>query len=168
MYSLARANGLTVSQLARANNISAPYTLAVGQRLSVPGAAQPVSPQPTVQRAAAPVPSGPNIASQQSSGSHVVKPGETLYSLGRAYNMHPHDIARANGLSNSTQLSSVSASRYRGRLVFADCQFCALAPAAAEPGRSAPARCQPAGTAAAASRSSGTAAGAEHAAVCTD
>jgi murein DD-endopeptidase MepM/ murein hydrolase activator NlpD len=105
MYSLARANGLTVSQLARANNISAPYTLAVGQRLSVPGAAQPVSPQPTVQRAAAPVPSGPNIASQQSSGAHVVKPGETLYSLGRAYNMHPHDIARANGLSNSTQLS---------------------------------------------------------------
>jgi murein DD-endopeptidase MepM/ murein hydrolase activator NlpD len=105
MYSLARANGLTVSQLARANNISAPYTLAVGQRLTVPGKSQPVSPQPTVQTAAAPVPAGPNIASQQSSGSHVVKPGETLYSLGRAYNKHPHDIARANGLSNNTQLS---------------------------------------------------------------
>ena len=58
MYSLARANGLTVSQLARANNISAPYTLAVGQRLSVPGASNPVSPQPTVQTAARPNVSG--------------------------------------------------------------------------------------------------------------
>ena len=105
MYSLARANGLTVSQLARANNISAPYTLAVGQRLSVPGASNPVSPQPTVQTAAAPVQHSVNVSSQQQGGSHVVRSGETMYSLGRAYNVHPHDIARANGLSTSAGLT---------------------------------------------------------------
>ncbi len=105
MYSLARANGLTVSQLARANNISAPYTLSVGQRLTVPGASKPVSPQPTVQTAAAPVQHSVNVSSQQQSGSHVVRAGETMYSLGRTYNVHPHDIARANGLSISAGLS---------------------------------------------------------------
>jgi murein DD-endopeptidase MepM/ murein hydrolase activator NlpD len=106
MYSLARANGLTVSQLAGANNIAAPYTLSVGQRLVVPGAASPVSPQPTVQNASAPVQhAAANVAPQQSGGSHVVRAGETLYSLGRAYNVHPHEIARANGLSTSAGLN---------------------------------------------------------------
>ncbi len=106
MYSLARANGLTVSQLAGANNISAPYTLSVGQRLVVPGAASPVSPQPTVQNASAPVQhTAANLAPQQSGGSHVVRPGETLYSLSRTYNVHPHEIARANGLSTNAGLN---------------------------------------------------------------
>jgi murein DD-endopeptidase MepM/ murein hydrolase activator NlpD len=106
MYSLARANGLTVSQLAGANNIAAPYTLSVGQRLVVPGAASPVSPQPTVQNASAPVQhAAANVAPQQSGGWHVVRAGETLYSLGRAYNVHPHEIARANGLSTSAGLN---------------------------------------------------------------
>ncbi len=97
MFSLARANGLTVNQLASANNIRAPYTLAVGQRLSIPGASNPVSPQPTVAQANARA--NEPISTSQAGGSHTVRPGETLYSLGRTYNMRPHDIAAANGLN---------------------------------------------------------------------
>jgi murein DD-endopeptidase MepM/ murein hydrolase activator NlpD len=105
MYSLARANGLSVSQLARANNIRAPYTLSVGQRLVVPGAANPVSPRPTVAQVNAPAPRTSVAAAPRSTGMHTVRPGETLYSLGRTYNMRPHNIAAANGLNMSQGLS---------------------------------------------------------------
>ncbi len=105
MYSLARANGLSVSQLARANNIRAPYTLAVGQRLSVPGTSNPVSPRPTVAFANAPAPRAQVQSGSQSNGVHVVRRGETLYSLGRAYEMRPHRIAAHNGLSMNSGLS---------------------------------------------------------------
>jgi len=105
MYSLARANGLSVNQLASANNIRAPYTLAVGQSLNVPGASNPVSPQPTVAQVNAPAPRSTVAAAPRATGSHVVRPGETLYSLGRTYNMRPHDIAAANGLSMTQGLN---------------------------------------------------------------
>lgn len=105
MYSLARANDLSVSQLARANNIRAPYTLAVGQRLTVPGTSNPVSPRPTVVVANAPAPRAQVQSRSQSNGVHVVRRGETLYSLGRAYEMRPHKIAAYNGLSMNSGLS---------------------------------------------------------------
>ncbi len=105
MYSLARANGLSVSQLARANNIRAPYTLAVGQRLQVPGASNPVSPRPTVAFANAPAPRAHVQSGSGSNGMHVVRPGETLYSLGRTYQMRPHKIATYNSLSMNQGLS---------------------------------------------------------------
>ncbi len=102
MYSLAKANGLSVTQLASANSISYPYTLKVGQRLTVPGNATPNSPapsfaprQPKYQAVSAPVPQKRNFAS---GGAHKVKPGETLFSLGRTYNQNPYAIAKHNGL----------------------------------------------------------------------
>lgn len=103
MYSLARANGLSVTQLASANGISYPYAVNVGQRLKVPGVSTPSSPapsftpqqQPRYQAAAAPVPAKRNFVS---SGAHKVKPGETLFSLGRAYNQNPYAIAKHNNL----------------------------------------------------------------------
>jgi len=102
MYSLARANGLTVPQLAAANNMSYPYAVNVGQRLKVPGVANPSSPapsftpqQPSYRAANAPAPSNKNFAS---GGAHKVKPGETLFSLGRTYNQNPYAIARHNQL----------------------------------------------------------------------
>ena len=103
MYSLARANGLSVKQLASANGISYPYAVNVGQRLSVPGVSSPSSPapsftpqqQPRYQAAAAPIPAKRNFAS---SGAHEVKAGETLFSLGRTYNQNPYAIAKHNNL----------------------------------------------------------------------
>jgi murein DD-endopeptidase MepM/ murein hydrolase activator NlpD len=105
MYSLARANGLSVSQLASANGIAYPYTLKVGQRLTIPGVASPTSPapsftprQPAYRAANAPAPKRQNYAAQ-SSGGHTVKPGETLFSLGRTYGQNPYRIAKYNNLS---------------------------------------------------------------------
>jgi murein DD-endopeptidase MepM/ murein hydrolase activator NlpD len=47
LYSIARANGMTAAQLAEANSIAPPYGIRVGQRLRIPGHANPVSPEPT-------------------------------------------------------------------------------------------------------------------------
>ncbi len=52
LYSIARANGLSVTRLAAANGIAYPYTLKVGQRLRIPGVAHPVSPAPSFTPAA--------------------------------------------------------------------------------------------------------------------
>ncbi len=121
LYSIARANGKTVRELMAANGLSSPE-IRVGQRLVIPGVANPVSPAPTVQRAAytAPAQSAPayrppasvrpaaaparpatNVATAR---THRVQPGETWYALGRQYHVHPRKIAAYNGLSLSSGL----------------------------------------------------------------
>ncbi len=105
MYSLAKANGLSVTQLASANSISYPYSVNVGQRLTVPGIASPSSPvasftpkqtaSPRYQAASAPAPEKRNFTTD---ATHRVKAGETLFSLGRTYNQNPYAIAKHNNL----------------------------------------------------------------------
>ena len=103
LYSIARANNLSVSQLAAANNIRAPYSVRTGQVLRIPGSSQASLPEPAMQ-----APSKKVVAASApaaSSGLHQVGSGETLFSLGRKYNVSPYAIASANGLPNDTQLS---------------------------------------------------------------
>ena len=123
LYSIARANGKTVQELMAANGLSSPE-LRVGQRLVIPGVANPVSPAPTVRRtaytapapaqaapayrprasvqpAAAPARPATNVSSVR---THRVQPGETWYALGRKYHVHPRKIAAYNGLSLSSGL----------------------------------------------------------------
>lgn len=103
MYSIARANNMSVQQLAAANGIHPPYSVHTGQRLKVPGVSAPNSPapsfvprQPQYQAANAPAQAPRNYV--QTSG-HRVQPGETLFSLGRKYGKNPYAIARYNGLA---------------------------------------------------------------------
>lgn len=106
LYSIARANNLTVSQLASANGIKPPYAVHTGQVLRIPGASDPAVPAPrTAQMAAKPAPVSAPPASHAAAGSHTVKSGETLYSLGRKYGVSPFAIADANRLPHGTQLS---------------------------------------------------------------
>ena len=114
LYSIARANGLSVRQLAAANGISYPYELKVGQRLRIPGVANPVSPEPTVPIRAADTgtPQAQPVradAEERNFGAskptvHRVAPGETLFSLGRKYGVNPYRIAAYNGLPRDVQL----------------------------------------------------------------
>lgn len=96
LYSIARANQLSVGELARANHLAAPYSVAVGQTLVIPGRSNAVAPQPAYAK--------PDTAVAASGGLHTVRAGETLYSLGRTYGVHPFTIARVNGLSNNGAL----------------------------------------------------------------
>ncbi len=99
LYSIARANNVHVKDLIATNSLQAPYHLSAGQRISLPrdrdgrtrvASNSSYSPQPTYAQPRQSLSSG---------GSHLVKRGETLYSLGRQYNVHPKQIASLNGLS---------------------------------------------------------------------
>lgn len=69
VYGIARAHGIEVRDVVHANGLRAPYTLSIGQRLSVPV-----------------------------SGKHVVHRGETTYSISRMYGIDQNTLARLNGL----------------------------------------------------------------------
>lgn len=97
LYSIARANNVTVSELAAANNIKAPYSVHTGQILRIPGRTEAVNGKaPFASKAA---------ASSAAAGQHQVASGETLFSLGRKYGVSPYAIAEANGLSHNSQLA---------------------------------------------------------------
>ena len=110
LYSIARANNLSVSQLASANGIRAPYSVHTGQTLRIPGTNAPSLPQtaslqPSRSAPAKPFKAGPTVSAAATSGGHAVGNGETLFSLGRKYNVSPYAIADANGLPHNAQLT---------------------------------------------------------------
>ena len=90
IYSIARANNLSPDELARANNIAPPYDIRVGQRLTVPGRADPVAPSlaraepQTIQAANAPTSRAQFGQGDVGGDTHVVRPGETLFAVGRS------------------------------------------------------------------------------------
>lgn len=96
LYSIARANNMTVGDLARANNLAAPYSVHVGQNLRIPGRDTAMAAQPAYAK--------PGSTLLTSGGEHTVRSGETLYSLGRSYGVHPFAIAKLNGLDNNASL----------------------------------------------------------------
>lgn len=95
LYSIAKAQGLTVAELATANGIAPPYAVRNGQVLRIPEGGAAVA-------AVKPAPSRKLPAS---GASHRVASGETLFSLGRRYGVSPYAIADLNGLGRSTGLS---------------------------------------------------------------
>lgn len=130
LYSVARANNLSVAQLAAANGIQAPYSVHTGQVLRLPGSAPgavasqtavppdnksfaeppstPIAPKPGTPMAkatpAAPFKTGPSVAAAATGDLHTVGTGDTLFSLGRKYGLSPYAIADANGLPHNAQL----------------------------------------------------------------
>lgn len=95
LYSIARAHGMSVAQLASANGLRAPYDLQAGQRLMVSGSGEP-------RAVATNAPAQQNFS--QKSGVHTVRSGETLFSLGRRYGVHPYKIADHNDLPHDVSL----------------------------------------------------------------
>ena len=68
-------------------------------RIAVPPAPVETAALPSIIRQPTPPPAGtPEGAPSQAGNEHVVRPGETLYSIGRAYNVDIHALASANGL----------------------------------------------------------------------
>ncbi len=97
LYSIARSHGLTVAELAAANEIPAPFAVHPGQVLRIPdGGGRAVA-------LAKPLSSGRKL--QESGATHRVASGDTFYSLGRKYGVPPYAIADLNGLGHSTSLS---------------------------------------------------------------
>jgi murein DD-endopeptidase MepM/ murein hydrolase activator NlpD len=95
LYSIARAHNVPVGELARVNNITTRHAVRIGETLHVPGQGGGArSDEPRYQAAAAPAPR-PSHGEQT---AHTVRAGETLFSIGRTYNISPYAIAQANNL----------------------------------------------------------------------
>lgn len=77
LYSIARRFGTTYQVLAAVNGLSNPRLIYVGQRLTIPGSGHPGPPPQTV---------------------HIVRQGDTLWSIALRYGTTPWAIAAANGL----------------------------------------------------------------------
>lgn len=107
LYSIAKANGLTVSKLAAANKLKPPYAVRQGQMLRIPGVEDAVTPAPKTAEITddeAPVKTPFKTVASAKSGNHEVAPGDTLFSLGRKYGVSPYAIADANGLAKNAGL----------------------------------------------------------------
>ncbi len=113
LYAIAKANHLSVKQLAEANHIAMPYSVAPGRVLKVPGVKKAMLPQVAAAApVAAPAPkpvTAPQVADAAPApivavGQHVVAKGDTLFSLGRKYNVSPFAIADANHLAHDKDL----------------------------------------------------------------
>lgn len=85
LYSIATRHATTVSELARLNDIAAPFTIKRGQRLRI-------SPMPATRM------SGPDTA------VHVVGKGDTLYSIARRHATTVSELARLNALAKPYKL----------------------------------------------------------------
>jgi murein DD-endopeptidase MepM/ murein hydrolase activator NlpD len=113
LYSVARANNVPLGRLAKANGLRAPYTLAVGRKLVVPGKSRAVAPDMTVATRSAPVQKAPKLQAEATpaverstaSGEYAVSSGDTLYSIGQKFGVSPFIIADANGLKKNSTLS---------------------------------------------------------------
>jgi murein DD-endopeptidase MepM/ murein hydrolase activator NlpD len=98
--SIARRHGVPPHAILQANNMSPASQIQPGQRLVIPRVQQPMAapqiaaPQmkPPATRVAGPVPA------PAGNNAHVVAPGETIYSLGRRYQLTPMAIAKANNV----------------------------------------------------------------------
>ena len=115
LYALAREHGLTVDEIAKQNNLSAPYTIRVGQVLKIKKQESVVenkpAPQPKVETKSE---SKPVVKEQPKETKKetpkkvdvrvpvktiTVAKGDTLYSISRAYAIPVNDLAVMNNLS---------------------------------------------------------------------
>ena len=99
LFSLAQMYGTTTDELIRINNLVAPYTLTVGQKLNVPVATQAAAVQ-TIS-----VPAQPTTTTRVELQEITVAAGDTLYSLSRKYSVPVNDLAVMNNLSAPFTLS---------------------------------------------------------------
>jgi LysM repeat protein len=74
--------------------LSMPAGYGLAQTSATPTSSQSPVETPTISPTTTPVPTG------QILGYHTVRPGETLYCIGRAYGVDPYAIATQNGILN--------------------------------------------------------------------
>ncbi len=108
LWTIAKKNKLTVSELAVANNLKTAAALRPGQKLIIPGkmpavgAATPAkTPAPVAGNGAAPAstvkPNGETL-------SHTVKMGETLGTIARKYGVKQGEVAVANNVTDPQKI----------------------------------------------------------------
>ncbi|PNK59947.1 lytic transglycosylase [Psychrobacter sp. FDAARGOS_221] len=106
LTSVANKYKVSVSDLAKANNVSPTANLIIGQTLTIPaGGSQPVSSQTSNQTSNKSTSTNTSTASKVSyTGTYKVKAGDGLINLAREYGVSAADLAAANGISATAGL----------------------------------------------------------------
>ena len=107
LYSLARKNGMNVSELAKINNLQEPYTLSIGQKLTTRSGAvkQEIPNVVSTEKITTKETVKPTVAKRVDLMEITVQKGDTLYSLSRKYEIPVNDLAVMNKLSSPFTLS---------------------------------------------------------------
>lgn len=107
LWTIAKKNGLTVAALASANSLSSNATLKLGQKLIIPSkAVAPSSAPDPVTKSASSTPAATTAAARAPGETvkHMVKSGEVLGTIARAYGVSVGDIAVANNISDPSKV----------------------------------------------------------------
>ncbi len=110
LWNLAKKNNLTVSELARANNLSTGATLQPGKKLIIPGkvGAAPRDLGTSAPVTGKPAPAEKSAASAARAGGdavrHTVQPGESLGIIARKYQVTTGELAAANSITDPSKV----------------------------------------------------------------
>lgn len=94
-YGLGTRYGVPASAILQANNLPPGSALVPGQRLVIPSYK---GQKAAVKPAAPAVAQAPKAPPSKGGGAHIVKPGETLFSIARTYDVPPRELAAANAV----------------------------------------------------------------------
>lgn len=108
LWTIAKANQITRTDLASANSLNANSILHVGQKLIIPSKdkapeAAPAASAPAATRAGV-APAAPAEKPAGEGERHVVKAGETLGGIARKYGVRQGDIAVANNITDPRKI----------------------------------------------------------------
>jgi LysM repeat protein len=107
LWSIAKKNHLTVSELAKANNLGTGAALQPGKKLIIPGTKPAVEAAPK-DLAATPAPAAVKSATTARPAgealTHVVQPGESLGTIARKYQIRVADLVTANSISDPSKV----------------------------------------------------------------
>ncbi|MDW8327242.1 MAG: LysM domain-containing protein [Anaerolineales bacterium] len=114
LFCVGRTYRVDPRAIAEANNLRSPYRLSVGQVLVIPAVRWervPGGPTCVAQFSSPYVTGSPAVVTTPSPATdasgvlrHVVRKGETVYCIGRAYRVVPNAILRANGLTANRRI----------------------------------------------------------------
>ncbi len=102
LWKIAKAEGVSIGDIARANNLSKTTTLKIGQKLQVPAKSEPVTAQASVVPTTAGETAAPATAAAtpMEGNIYIVKTGDSLWKIARTQNVTVSAIKQANNLSS--------------------------------------------------------------------
>jgi membrane-bound lytic murein transglycosylase D len=104
LSSIARHYGVSVEELKAANDMRG-STIIAGQRLLIPGRADPGAIRPAAQVAASGPAAAPEAAQVAAPAVHTVRAGDTLWGIARQYTVTVPELAAANAIDTQTRLA---------------------------------------------------------------
>ncbi|QOR46449.1 lytic transglycosylase domain-containing protein [Trueperella pecoris] len=140
---IALRSGTTIDAIVKANKLRSAHLIYPGQLLRIPSAVSTPTPAAPKPAAAAPAPVAAP-ASSAASEVYVVKPGDTLGKIARAYKTTVAKLAADNAIANPNRISVGQRLTVGSTAPAPSAQAANTAAAPAKPAPQAPAKAQPA------------------------